>query len=150
MMKVIKFSLILSVLSLIVLSCKTTAQTKNNILSISYSHTAGRGGSMSITATKDSIEFSSFGRNFESTPNLTKKIDVKDWDQLVSGINLSVLEKTQSGERQGIFDGPDSIFRVVTTEKEYELFNVPEGSVGFEQLNNVRKTLTNLTPKYKN
>lgn len=149
MMKVIKIGFMLSVLSLILLSCKTVAQ-KSNIISISYSHTAGRGGSMSMTATKDSIEFSSFGRNFESTPNLKKKIDVKDWDQLVSGINLSVLEKTQSGKRQGIFDGPDAIFRVVTTEKEYELFNVPEDSEGYKQLNKIRTTLTNLTPKYKN
>jgi len=149
MMKIVKTGLVLSILSLILLSCKTVAQ-KSNILSISYSHTAGRGGSMSITATKDSIEFTSFGRNFENTPNLTKKIDTKDWNQLVSGINLSVLEKTKTGDRRGIFDGSDAIFRVVTTDKEYELFNVPQESTGYDQLNKIRKALTNLTPKYKN
>lgn len=147
-MKIIKIGFTLSVLSLILLSCKTVAQ-KSNIISMSYSHTAGRGGGMSITATKDSIEFSSFGRNFEELPNLIKKIDDKDWNQLISGINLSVLEKTQGSESRGVYDGPDAIFRIVTTEKEYELFNVLEGSLGYEQLYKLKTKLTNLTPKYK-
>jgi len=120
MMKIIKIGFVLSVLSLFLLSCKTTAQTNSSIKSISFTHTFGRGGTTSITATADSLESVARGGRTQQFPNISKKIIKKDWDKLVSGINLDVLDKTQSGERRGHYDGPDQIFRITTAEKEYE------------------------------
>ncbi|MGV4414298.1 hypothetical protein [Chryseobacterium sp. T1] len=149
MMKIIKISLLLSTVLLLAISCKTVAQ-KSNILSVSYMHTAGRGGSSSITATIDSLESSAVGGRFQDVPNFKKKINSKDWDQLVSKINISDLEKTESGRQQGIFDGPDAIFRIKTRDKEYEIYNPKESTQGYKQLNELRNSLNNLRSKYKN
>ncbi len=119
-MKILKIGFILSAISLFLLSCTTTAQTTSAIKSVSYTHTFGRGGSTSITATPDSLESVARGGRTQEFPNVSKKINAKDWQNLVSGINVSTLDKTQSGERRGVYDGPDQIFRIVTKEKEYE------------------------------
>lgn len=148
-MKIIKIGFVLSVLSLFLLSCKTTAQTNSSIKSISFTHTFGRGGTTSITATADSLESVARGGRTQQFPNISKKIIKKDWDKLVSGINLDVLDKTQSGERRGHYDGPDQIFRITTAEKEYEIYNVPTESAGYKQLEKLKTELNNLLPQYK-
>ena len=148
MIKIIKIGFVLSAITLFLLSCKTTAQN-TKIESISYTHTFGRGGSTFVNATKDSLESSARGGRTEEFPAIKKKINSTDWQKLISGINLSVLDKTQSGERRGHYDGPDQIFRIKTSEKEYEIYNVPEESVGFEQLEKLKTDLENLLPKYK-
>lgn len=148
MMKIIKISLLLSTVLLLLISCKTVAQN-STILSVSFSLTAGRGGASSITATKDSLVSSSRGGRFEDVPKFTKKINAKDWEQLVSKINLSLLEKTESGERRGVYDGSDTIYRVTTADKEYEIYNPSENAVGYKQLIELRANLNQLVPKYK-
>lgn len=148
-MKIIKIGFVLSAISLFLLSCKTTAQTTSSIKSISYRHTMGRGGAMFINASKDSLESSARGGRTEEFPSFKKKINVQDWTKLVSGIDISVLEKTQSGERRGHYDGPDQIFTIVTDSKEYEFYNVPVGSVGYKQLEKLKTELNNLLPQYK-
>lgn len=148
-MKILKIGFILSAISLFLLSCTTTAQTTSAIKSVSYTHTFGRGGSTSITATPDSLESVARGGRTQEFPNVSKKINAKDWQNLVSGINVSILDKTQSGERRGVYDGPDQIFRIVTKEKEYEFYNVPEESAGYKQLENLKNKLENLLPQNK-
>lgn len=149
MMKVIKISLFLSTVLLLMISCKTVAQN-SKIISVSYTHTAGRGGASSITATKDSLESSPMGARFRDLPKFTKKINSKDWEQLISKINLSVLEKTESGERRGVYDGPDSIYKVTTADKEYIIYNPIEEDQGYKQLKELQTNLNNLLSKYKN
>lgn len=149
MMKIIKIGFVLSALTMFLLSCKTTAQTNSSIKSISFTHTFGRGGTTSVTATADSLESVARGGRTQEFPNISKKIIKKDWDKLVSGINLTVLDKTQSGERRGHYDGPDQIFRIITAEKEYEIYNVPTESEGYKQLEKLKTELNNLLPKYK-
>ena len=148
MMKIIKIGFALSAICLLMLSCKTVAQS-SNIKSISYSHTFGRGGSTNIMATPDSLESVARGGRTREFPNISKKIIKKDWDKLVSGINFDILDKTQSGERRGHYDGPDQIFRIVTAEKEYEIYNVPTESAGYKQLEKLKTELNNLLPQYK-
>ena len=148
MMKIIKIGFALSAICLLMLSCKTVAQS-SNIKSISYSHTFGRGGSTNIMATPDSLESVARGGRTTHFPTLKKKINAKDWEKLVSGINISTLDKTQSGERRGHYDGPDQIFRIVTAEKEYEIYNVPTESAGYKQLEKLKTELNNLLPQYK-
>ena len=147
-MKIIKIGFVLSAITLFLISCKTTAQS-SKIESISYTHTFGRGGSTFVTATKDSLESSSRGGRATEFPAVKKKINSTDWQKLVAGINLSVLDKTISGERRGHYDGPDEIFRIKTSDKEYEIYNVPEESTGFKQLEKLKTDLENLLPKYK-
>ncbi|UQB68726.1 hypothetical protein [Epilithonimonas zeae] len=147
MMKIIKIGFILSALSLFLLNCKTAAQN-TTITSVSYTHTAGRGGRTFINATKDSLESNKTGGRFEDYPVFKKKIDKKDWDKIVSDINISLLEKTQSGKARGYYDGPDHIYRITTTEKEYELINVPENSEGYKQIEKLKNNLDNLLKKY--
>lgn len=149
MMKIIKIGLMLSAISLFMLSCKTTAQTTTEIKSISFTHTFGRGGTTSITASPDSLESIARGGRTQEFPNISKKINSKDWQNLVSGINISTLEKTKSGERRGHYDGPDQIFRIVTAKKEYEIYNVPQESEGYKQLEKLKTKLNNLLPQYK-
>ena len=149
MMKLLKIGFVLSAMTMVLLSCTTTAQTTSSIKSISYTHTFGRGGSTFITATKDSLESSARGGRTTEFPAIKKKINAADWQMLVSGINISVLDKTQSGEKRGHYDGPDQIFRIQTADKEYEIYNVPTESAGYKQLEKLKKDLENLLPKYK-
>jgi len=149
MMKLLKIGFVLSAMTMVLLSCTTTAQTTSSIKSISYTHTFGRGGSTFITATKDSLESSARGGRTTEFPAIKKKINAADWQMLVSGINISVLDKTQSGEKRGLYDGPDQIFRIQTADKEYEIYNVPTESAGYKQLEKLKKDLENLLPKYK-
>jgi hypothetical protein len=60
----------------------------------------------------------------------------------------SLLEKTKSGKARGHYDGPDDIFRITTTDKEYELINVSEGSEGYKQIETLKNNLENLLKKY--
>ncbi|OJX30920.1 MAG: hypothetical protein BGO86_01580 [Chryseobacterium sp. 36-9] len=147
MMKILKIGFILSVLAMLLINCKTSAQ-KTNITSVSYTHTAGRGGRSFINATKDSLESNKTGGRFEDYPVFKKKINQKDWDKIVADINISLLEKTKSGKARGHYDGPDDIFRITTTDKEYELINVPEGSEGYTQIQKLKNNLENLLKKY--
>ena len=147
-MKILKIGFILSALSLFLMNCKTVAQN-TKIESITLRNTYGRGGFTSITASKDSLVSYSAGGRMTDFPNFTKKINAKDWGKLVSGIDLSVLEKTQSGERRGHYDGADQIFTIVTDSKEYEFYNVPAESAGYKQLEKLKTDLNNLLPQYK-
>lgn len=150
MMKIIKIGFVLSAIALVMLSCKTTAQTTvTAIKSVEYTHTFGRGGATSIKATPDSLE--SVGRGGRTTefPNIEKKIIKKDWQKLVSGIDVSVLDKTVSGPRRGVYDGPDHIFTIITKDKEYEIYNVPAESAGYKQLEKLKTELEKLLPQYK-
>jgi len=149
MMKLLKIGFVLSAMTMVLLSCTTTAQTTSTIKSISYTHTFGRGGSTFITATKDSLESSARGGRTTEFPAIKKKINAADWQMLVSGINISVLDKTQSGDKRGHYDGPDQIFRIQTADKEYEIYNVPTESAGYKQLEKLKKDMENLLPKYK-
>lgn len=147
-MKIIKIGFILSAFSLFLLNCKTAAQN-TTIESVSFTHTFGRGGRTFINASKDSIESSATGGRTQETPSFKKKINAKDWQKLVSGIDTSLLDKTKSGERRGHYDGPDQIFRIKTSNKEYEFYNVPEESEGYKQLEKLKTSLDNLRPQYK-
>lgn len=147
-MKIIKTGLLLSALSMSLLNCKTAAQ-KTSITSVSYTHTAGRGGASSVTATKDSLESSARGGRFEDFPKFKKKIQQKDWEKIISGLDVITLEKTKNGERRGLYDGPDEIFRITTGDKEYEIINAPSNSEGYKQLEKLKTDLNNLLPQYK-
>ncbi len=147
-MKILKIGFILSALSLFLMNCKTLAQN-TKIESITIRNTYGRGGFTSITATKDSLESSAKGGRMTDFPNFNKKINANDWQKLVSGIDLYVLEKTQSGQKRGHYDGSDEIFIIVTREKEYELYNVPAESAVYKQLEKLKTDLNNLLPQYK-
>jgi len=147
-MKLLKIGLLASAFAMLLISCKTVAQN-STIESITLRNTYGRGGFTSITATKDSLTASSAGGRVTNYPNFNKKLNSKDWQKLVSGINISTLEKTKSGERRGHYDGADQIFRIKTSEKEYEFYNVPEESEGYKQLETLRTNLDNLLPQYK-
>jgi hypothetical protein len=72
MMKILKIGFILSVLAMLLINCKTSAQ-KTNITSVSYTHTAGRGGRSFINATKDSLESNKTGGRFEDYPVFKRK-----------------------------------------------------------------------------
>ncbi|MBV6880205.1 hypothetical protein NG800_007580 [Epilithonimonas ginsengisoli] len=149
MMKIIKIGFVLSALTFFLLSCKTTAQTTSAIKSVSYRHTMGRGGATSINATKDSLESSARGGRTAEFPSFKKKINPKDWTKLVAGLDISLLEKTQSGEIRGHYDGPDQIFTIVTDSKEYEFYNVPAESPGYKQLEKLKTDLEKLLPQYR-
>lgn len=148
MMKILKIGFIVSAFAMLLISCKTAAQ-KTNILSISYTQTAGRGGRSFINATKDSIATNKAGGRFEDHPAFKKKIEQKDWNKIVSGIDISVLEKTKNGERRGHYDGPDEIFVITTTDKEYEVVNASEDVQNYRQLEQLKNNLNNLVSLYK-
>jgi len=147
-MKILKIGFILSAISLFLMNCKTVAQN-TKIESITIRNTYGRGGFTSITANKDSLASSSAGGRMTDFPNFNKKISANDWNKLVSGIDVSLLEKTQSGEKRGHYDGADQIFTIVTDSKEYEFYNVPAESAGYKQLEKLKTELNNLLPQYK-
>jgi len=147
-MKIIKIGFILSAFSLFLLNCKTSAQN-TSIQSVSVTNTFGRGGSTFINATKDSVESSARGGRTQEFPAVKKKMTATDWQKLVAGIDTALLEKTKSGEKRGHYDGPDEIFRIKTSTKEYEFYNVPQESAGYKQLQKLKANLNNLLPQNK-
>lgn len=147
-MKLLKITFILSAFSLFLLSCKSIAQNMN-IQSVSYTNTYGRGGATFITANKDSLESSSVGGRVTDFPNFKKKISQKDWESLISGIDLKVLEQTENGKRRGLYDGNDEIFRIITSEKEYEILNADKDSENYKQLEKLKTNLNNMVSRYK-
>lgn len=132
------------VLVFIFISCNSNAQkSKKNadespIVSVTYKHTAGRGGAEIIIATKDTLESSSVGGRFQDVPNFTRKMSTADWKTLTSLIDLKILEKAESGKGRGHYDGPDYIFTIATKDKEYKLINVTdtEASAHLEAIKN--------------
>ena len=133
---------------LMMLSCNSSAQVNkkstDEITSISYRRTAGRGGSESIVATKDSLIASAAGRMAETYPNFKRKMNATDWKKLVSMINISTLKTLKSGEGRGHYDGPDVFYEIKTADKTYSLVNVQD-SVKGKQLDQVRDLLKKLT-----
>lgn len=148
MMKLFKTVLIASAFVTLLISCKTVAQN-STIESITFRNTYGRGGFTSVTATKDSLITSSAGGRMTDYPKFNKKINSKDWEKLVSGLDISVLDKTKNGARKGVYDGHDEIFSVVTKDKEYEIFNASEDTQNYKQLEKLKTNLNNLLSQYK-
>lgn len=149
MYKTIKVLSLLTLMLLMTLSCNGSAQVNkksadDEITSISYRRTAGRGGSESIVATKDSLTTSATGRMAETYPNFKRKMNAADWEKLVSMINISTLKTTVSGEGRGHYDGPDEFYEIKTAGKTYSLVNVQD-SVKAKQLTQVKNFLKKMT-----
>ncbi|SFI14151.1 hypothetical protein [Halpernia frigidisoli] len=143
MIKLIKISGFLSVILLCFLSCNTTAQTNKNlstINSVSVTNTFGRGGTVSITATKDSLISVNNSIATKEIPTKSSKIDIKNWNSIVAGLNLEDIKNTQSGKSRGYYDGPDEIYEIVTNNKTYTLTNVSD-PVKSKQLKNLKVIL---------
>jgi hypothetical protein len=131
--------------------CKNAEQKNSqngNIVFVSYRYTVGMGGAESITATKDSLISETWGRTFQDVPNFTKKIDENDWKKLINSIDLKILENAVNGEMRGVYDGPDQIFTIKTSEKEYSFTNVRD-SVSARQLNAIKLQLKNMVSQKK-
>lgn len=140
------FSL-LSVLFLMLFSCTSSAPVKekgNDILSISYRRTVGRGGSESILATKDSLISTASGRLAENSPTVNRKINPADWQKLVSIINIETLKKTVSGEGRGHYDGQDEFYEIKTSDQTFSVVNVQD-SAKAKQLYDLKNLLIKLT-----
>ena len=131
---------------------QTTAESGElnyaDISSISMTRTAGRGGSTTMIATKDSLIFEPGRRMLEEKPGFRSKINKEDWNRLVSMIDLKVIDNAKNGEGQGHYDGPDFIVHVVTKEKDYNLLNVKD-SAGAKHLIEIENFLKTLIAKGK-
>lgn len=148
MYKTIKVLSLLTLMFLMTLSCNGSSQVNkksaDEITSISYRRTAGRGGSESIVANNDSLTASAQGRLAESYLNFKRKMNAADWEKLVSMINISTLKTTVSGEGRGHYDGPDEFYEIKTAGKTYSLVNVQD-SVKAKQLTQVKNFLKKMT-----
>ena len=147
MFQKIKCAFLLPIALLSAFAC-TTNNSKNNaqtndIVSVSYSYSVGRAGAERITATSDSVIATAVGGRFVDSPNVSRKINSDEWQKLTSSINLKTLENTENGASRARFDGPETVFEIVTSEKEYRLVNVSE-SEGATQLNHLKTILKQL------
>lgn len=113
------------------------------IMSVSMTRTAGRGGSTTMTATRDSLIFEPGRRMMEEKAAFRKKISKEDWNRLIAMIDLNVLGKAKNGEGQGHYDGPDFIVHVVTKDNDYQLLNVKDAAEAkhLGDIENLLKTL---------
>ncbi|MGS0749022.1 hypothetical protein [Halpernia sp. GG3] len=147
MLKIIKILGLLSIIFLCFLSCNTTAQKEKNIKStiqsVSVTNTFGRGGSVKITATNDSLISVNNSITSKEIPTKSKKIDTKNWNLIVSSLNLDDIKLTQSGRTRGLYDGPDEIFEISTNDKTYLLTNVTD-PLKSKQLTNLKTLLSKL------
>lgn len=111
-------------------SCSTTMQTpksgNSEIKSVKVTNTFGRGGTTVMTATKDSLISENRSIASKEIPNFKRKIDPKNWNNLIDGIDLNLVEKTKSGESRMYYDGPDEIYEISTKDKTYTLVNVAD------------------------
>ena len=143
MIKLIKISGFLSFIFLCFLSCNTTANTNKNmskINSVSVTNTFGRGGKVSITATKDSLISVNNSIATKEMPTKSRKIDIKNWNLIIAGLNLEDIKNTQNGKSRGYYDGPDEIYEIVTNDKTYTLTNVSD-PLKSKQLKNLKVIL---------
>lgn len=137
-----------------VFSCNSSAnngkssKVSNDILSVSYFRSAGRGGSEKIVATPDSLIATAMGGMFSDRPNFKKKINAEDWEKIVTSVKVDALKNTKSNETRGQFDGPDEIFEIKTSENQYKLINV-EDSENYQQLNALKTILKQLVSSEK-
>ena len=127
----------------------TVKNSAGEILSISMTRTAGRGGSTSISATPDSLIFEAGRVLLKEQPSFRKKMNSAAWAKLNSLINTDTLEKTKSGEGRGHYDGPDFIVKIVMKDKEYNFVNVPEKSEGYQQIVDLEGQLNSLVSEAK-
>lgn len=127
----------------------TVKNSAGEILFISMTRTAGRGGSTSISATPDSLIFEAGRVLLKEQPSFRKKMNSAAWAKLTSLINTDTLEKTKSGEGRGHYDGPDFIVQIVTKDKEYNFVNVPEKSEGYQQIVDLEGQLNSLVSEAK-
>ncbi|MGV8915734.1 MAG: hypothetical protein ACOH1X_09845 [Kaistella sp.] len=158
-LKIIRTLLLLSAFLFVMSSCtnsapktQETSTVKNSageILSISMTRTAGRGGSTRISATPDSLIFEAGRVLLKEQPSFRKKMNSAAWAKLTSLINTDTLEKTNSGEGRGHYDGPDFIVHIVTKDKEYNFVNVPEKSAGYQQIVDLEGQLNSLVSEAK-
>lgn len=152
MFRKIKNFALLFFLVLVTFSCDTqkkkNSTTNNTIQSISYKHTAGRGGFESITATKDSLIATSAGGMFTNAPKFNKKMNADNWEKLISAVNIKNLEKAKNGQGKGYVDGPDDFLEILTSEKEYKLVNVQD-SVNSKQVNSLKTLLKTMALEQK-
>lgn len=123
-------------LLLLVTSCQA-----QKITSVSYRHTAGRGGYENITATSDFLVSNVVGR-FD-LPNVSRQTKSKEWKKLISLINIKQLENSENGETRGQYDGPDDFFTISTANKKYEFVNVKDSAVA-GQLQLIKEQLRNM------
>ena len=144
MLKILKITGFLSAVILFVVSCNTTAKNMKDegseIQSVSLTNTFGRGGNTIITATKDSLISENNSIASKEIPTFKRKIDPKEWDLIISTINLNTVKLIQSGKSRGYYDGPDEIFEISTNDKKYTLTNVTD-SLKYRQLRNLKVLL---------
>lgn len=117
---------------------KSTAKTtQSDVVSVSYKHTAGRGGFSNIVVTKDLVTSEAAGGMFSSYPKINRKTTTSEWNNLISSINVASLEKIKNGAPQGHYDGPDEFITVKTKTKEINILNAssPELTAIKNQLN---------------
>ena len=158
-LKLIKTLLLLSAFLFGMSSCTNSAPNtqevntvKNSgseILSISTTRTAGRGGSTTISATPDSLIFEAGRVLLKEQPSFRKKMNSAAWTKLTSLVNTDTLAKTKSGEGRGHYDGPDFIVQIVTKDKEYNFVNVPESSEGYQQIVDLEGQLNSFVSEAK-
>ncbi len=55
-----------------------------------------------------------------------------------SGLDISILDKTQNGARKGVYDGHYDIFSIVTKDKEDQIFNASEDAQNYKQLEKLK------------
>lgn len=152
MLKVIKIGGLVSLLMFFLTSCNTTTQNKKNetsdIQSVTLTNTFGRGGTTMIKATKDSLISENNSIASKEIPTFKRKITAKEWDLILSNINIDKIKLTNSGKSQGYYDGPDEIFEISTKDKKYTLTNASDAT-NYKQLKNLKDLLRKMVSQNK-
>jgi|GEM_PF-557269 len=154
MFQKIKLMLLASSVIFSVFACNSSASNSkiskesDDILSVSYFRSAGRGGSEKIVATPDSLIATAMGGMFSDYPNFKKKMSTEDWKKIIASVKVDVLKNTKSNETRGQFDGPDEIFEIKTSENQYKLVNV-EDAENYQQLTVLKTILKQLVSSEK-
>lgn len=134
---------------LAITSCNANAQkkksTKEDTKTLMFSFSAGRGGKVEIKATKDSIVTKSWGMLSEKYPKGSKKMNAADWKEITSILKYDDFLKLENGEERGLYDGPDDVLTMTSTnnEKEHKVINAKNSvyTQSLEKLKNKLKTL---------
>ena len=147
MKKTIFFSLAIFGLLAIILSCNSRIKN-SDIINVSLSNQAARGGFTTITVSQDSIIKIKSHRVFDNPIKTAHKLTKKDWNFVFSDIDIKLLESTESGKSKHSFDGSNLVTTIVTKDKEYHIVNTPEEAKGYHNLEKLQNNIKSLEEKY--
>lgn len=139
-------------LLLIFFSCeekkKPPVNNPNEITFIGLSYIGGTSGYYKIVKiTKDSLHIEEGATEKKSHKEWNTKTNPKDWENLVSKIDVKILSKIKSSPSAQSVNKLDETFQIRTREKAYFYVNSNYDTLNYKELKALKEKIQKIIPK---